>query len=307
MPDAADMKKIGFVGLGNMGLPIALNVLAKAGTPLMAIDKRPEAVAAIVSQGATAATDLRAVGQQCDVVILSLPTPTVVYSVLFGQDGLEPSLRPGTLVIDLSTNSPDVARAAGERLNRAGVQYLESPVTGGIARAKDGTLTVMVGGNASAFRDAQVLYDAIATQAVHVGDVGAASTMKLINNMMFLCNLAAAAEGAAMAAKAGVDLQRFSDIVHSGSGFSAGFRLISSKAFYGDFSPAFALDLAYKDFMLATELGDVLGVPSIMGSPALSLLRAARNRGYGTEDSTAVLKVLEGFTGVEARLPSNAN
>ena len=296
------MRKMGFIGLGNMGLPMALNVVAKSGRELVVYDLRAEAVAQAVAAGAQAAADVPALARACDVVYVSLPTPALVEQVLMGPQGLMEAAQPGLRVVDLSTNSPAVAQRVAGRLAAAGVVYLESPVTGGVRKASEGTLAIMVGAAPESFAASEALYAAIAEQVFHVGPVGAASTVKLINNMMFLCNLAAAAEGVALAAKAGLDLQKFAEVVRNGSGFSAGFRLTSTRPFANDFSPAFALDLAHKDFALAVELEAELGVPSLMAGPALGLLRMARSQGYGALDCSAVLKVFEGFTGVPARV-----
>ncbi|MET3840352.1 NAD(P)-dependent oxidoreductase [Bradyrhizobium sp. OAE829] len=296
------MKSIGFIGLGNMGGPMALNVLAKAGREVVVFDTRQEAMASCVKAGARAATDAASLAKECDVIYVSLPTPGLVESVLTAENGFISGANRDAVVIDLSTNSPSVAKRVERRLSQSGVAYLESPVTGGVAKAKDGTLTIMVGGDEAVFQRSANLYGHISTKPVFVGPTGAASTVKLINNMLVLCNLAAAAEGMAMAAKAGLDLEKFADVVRNGSGFSAGFRLIAGKPMNNDFSPQFALELAHKDFALAVALEAELEIPSIMSSPALSILKIARNLGYGALDCSAVLKVYEGFTGVEARI-----
>lgn len=300
------MSKTGFIGLGNMGLPMALNVMTKGDRALTVYDVRAEAVAQASAAGAQAAAEVGALARACDVIYVSLPTPALVEQVLTGEHGLLAGVQAGTRVVDLSTNSPAVAKRVAERLAAEGVVYLESPVTGGVRKAQDGSLTIMVGAAPEAFEANRHLYSGIAEQVIHVGAVGAASTVKLINNMMFLCNLAGAAEGVALAAKAGIDLEKFAEVVRGGSGFSAGFRLCTTKPFANDFSPAFALDLAHKDFALAVDLESELGVPSLIAGPALGLLRMARSQGYGTLDCSAVLKVFEGFTGVEARVAQAA-
>lgn len=293
---------IGFIGLGKMGGPMSRNVIAKAGRSVRVFDPSEKAIEACTRVGAKTASDIAALARDCDVIYVSLPTPKVVEDVLLGKEGVIRHARKGTLVIDLSTISPDVARHVAETLATKGLGYLEAPVTGGIARAADGTLTIMAGGEASTFSDAKTYLDHVCTQAIHVGPVGAASSVKLINNMLLMCNLAAAAEGMAMAAKAGLDLTKFRDIVSNGTGASVGFRVISTRALQGDFSPNFSVDLAHKDCDLAIRLQNDLGAPSLMASPAFALLKMARNQGFGELDVGALLKVYEGVTGVEARI-----
>jgi 3-hydroxyisobutyrate dehydrogenase-like beta-hydroxyacid dehydrogenase len=144
----------------------------------------------------------------------------------------------------------------------------------------------------------------IASQVTRVGEVGSASAIKIINNMMFLCNLAAAAEGTAMARKAGLDLDLFADVVRTGSGFSSGFRVVADKAARSDFKPGFSLGLACKDFEIAAEMQRDLQIPGFMAGPVVSLLRAAKGAGYADMDVGSVLKVYEAFIPVPNRTDS---
>ena len=179
----------------------------------------------------------------------------------------------------------------------------ESPATiVGVVRATDGTLVIMVGGDEAVFEQHRSILAAFSGQLVHVGPVGSASVAKLINNMLLLCNSAAAAEGLMIGAKAGIDMGKLTAIPQNGSGDSAGMRGLAARAMKGEFRASFALDLAYKDLGLAVDLEAEYGVPGLLAPQALALLRMARGMGYGQLDTTALLKVYETILGCEARL-----
>lgn len=290
--------KIGFIGLGNMGGPMCRNLIKGVNHPVVVFDLNAEAVAGCTALGATAAASPAELGAECEVIFTSLPTPAIVESVLLA---VAEGASPGTVVIDLSTNAPGVVRRLAETLAAKGVTLLDAPVTGGVARAIDGSLVIMAGGDEAKLEPNRALLATMSSQVVHVGPAGSATVAKLINNMILLCNTAAAAEGLMIGAMAGIDLTKLTGIVMNGSGTSNGFRSTSTRALQGDFTASFALDLAWKDMKLAVELENELGVPSVMGGPALSLLHMARGLGLGSSDFTAILKVYENLLGKEAR------
>jgi 3-hydroxyisobutyrate dehydrogenase-like beta-hydroxyacid dehydrogenase len=294
----------GFIGLGNMGGPMCRNIMSKCDATMRVFDPDVSAAQKCIEAGAILTGDIAELAAQSAVIYLALPTPAHVERLIMGDGGILDNARPGSLIIDLSTNSPHVARKMSEALSPRGIHYIEAPVTGGVLRAADGTLTIMVGCEETLVDQVTAHLAPIASQVTRVGEVGSASAIKIINNMMFLCNLAAAAEGTAMARKAGLDLDLFADVVRTGSGFSSGFRVVADKAARSDFKPGFSLGLACKDFEIAAEMQRDLQIPGFMAGPVVSLLRAAKGAGYADMDVGSVLKVYEAFIPVPNRTDS---
>ncbi len=294
--------RIGFIGVGNMGGPMCRNIIANTNHEVVVYDLDPAAVARCTALGAAAVPSLAALAG-CDVVFTSLPVPAVVEAVMLGVDGLAETARPGTVVIDLSTNSPETAQKVHAGLAARGVAMLEAPVSGGVARAEDGSITIMVGGDAAVFEAQLPLFASFTGRAIHVGAVGMGSVAKLINNMLAFCNAAAAAEGLMMGAAAGIDLGKLAEVVAISSGASSSFNGMARKALSGDFAPGFALDLAHKDLRLAVALADQHGVPGMVAPNVLNLMRMGRAMGMGGDDSGSVLRVYERIMGREVRMP----
>jgi 3-hydroxyisobutyrate dehydrogenase-like beta-hydroxyacid dehydrogenase len=291
--------KIGFVGLGNMGGPMCRNLVKGVNHEVVVHDLNPGAVRACTDQGATAAASLPALAAGCDVIFTSLPTPRHVEAV---AAEIEAQARPGTVLFDLSTNAPVVVKRLQEALAAKGIALLDAPVTGGVVRAVDGSIVVMVGGEEALFEQHRAILASFSGTLVHVGPVGSASVAKLINNMLVLCNMAVAAEGMMIGRMAGIDLGKLTGIIQNGSGDSVGFRGLAGRALKGEFKASFALDLACKDLGLAVDLAAEHGVPGLMAPQALALLRMARGMGFGGLDTSAVLKVYETLLGQEVRL-----
>ena len=292
--------KIGFIGVGNMGGPMCRNIIRNTNHQVVVHDLDPAAVARCTALGAGSAPSIAALAG-CDVVFTSLPLPEVVERVIAGPGGLAETARPGTVVIDLSTNAPETAQAMAAALAARGVAMLEAPVSGGVARAEDGSIAIMVGGEAAAFEAQAPLFASFTGKAIHVGPVGMGSVAKLINNMLAFCNMAAAAEGLMMGAAAGIDMGKLVEVVSVSSGASGAFASLSGKALAGNFTPGFALDLAHKDLRLAVQLADRTGVPGVVAPNVLNLLRAARGMGMGGEDVGAMIRVYERIMGKEVR------
>ena len=291
--------KIGIIGVGNMGGPMCRNIIKNTNHQVVVHDLDPAAVERCTALGASSVPSIAGLAG-CDVVFTSLPIPSVVEAVMAG---LAATAVPGTVVIDLSTNSPEVAQAMAAALAAKGVVMLEAPVSGGVARAAEGTIAVMVGGDEKVFEAQVPLFASFSARAIHVGEVGMGSVAKLINNMLAFCNMAAAAEGLMMGAAAGIDLGKLAEVVSISSGASGSFTSLTTKAFAGNFAPGFALDLAHKDLRLAVQLADRTGVPGTVAPNVLNLLRSARAMGLGGEDSSAMIKVYERVMGREVRWP----
>jgi 3-hydroxyisobutyrate dehydrogenase-like beta-hydroxyacid dehydrogenase len=183
--------KVGFIGVGNMGGPMCRNIIRNTNHDVVVFDLNPAAIAACTELGASAGASVQQVAGDCDVVFTSLPMPRNVEEV---AAGIAASARPGSVYIDLSTNSPATARRVNELMHAKGIPMLEAPVSGGVPRATDGTIVIMVGGDAAVF-DAQLpLLKSFSGEVVHVGEIGMGSVAKLVNNMLAFCNAAAAAE-----------------------------------------------------------------------------------------------------------------
>jgi 3-hydroxyisobutyrate dehydrogenase-like beta-hydroxyacid dehydrogenase len=289
--------KVGFIGVGNMGGPMCRNIIRNTNHDVVVFDLNPAAIEACTTLGATAGTSVAQVAADCEVVFTSLPMPRNVEEV---AAGIAASARPGTVYIDLSTNSPATARRVNDAMRAKGLQMLEAPVSGGVSRATDGTIVIMVGGDAAVF-DAQLpLLKSFSGEVVHVGAIGMGSVAKLVNNMLAFCNAAAAAAEALMiGTMAGIDLNKLQQVISNASGNSSAFRNLAEKAFKREFGATFALDLAHKDLRLALELADELGVPGMIAPQVMNLMRIARARGMGGDDSSSVIRVYEQALGRE--------
>jgi 3-hydroxyisobutyrate dehydrogenase-like beta-hydroxyacid dehydrogenase len=224
-----------------------------------------------------------------------------VEDVTLGAGGIAENAKPGTVFIDLSTNSPATAKRVAAGMAARGIQMLEAPVSGGTSRAADGTIVIMVGGDATIFEQNLPLLKSFSSEVIHVGEIGYGSTAKLINNMLAFCNSAAAAEALMIGKRSGIDLKKLDAVIRNASGMSAGYASMSTKTLAGDFKPTFALDLAHKDLRLALEMADELGVPGLIAPQVMSLMRMARGMGLGSADSASVVRVYETALGEEVR------
>jgi 3-hydroxyisobutyrate dehydrogenase-like beta-hydroxyacid dehydrogenase len=178
---------------------------------------------------------------------------------------------------------------------------LEAPVSGGVARAVDGTIVIMVGGDADLFEAQRPLLSSFSGEVIHVGAVGFGSVAKLINNQLSFSNMAAAAEALMLGTLSGIDLAKLDQVIQNASGNSNSYRNLAAKTFKRDFKPGFALDLAHKDLRLALEMADEFGVPGMIGPQVMNLLRMARGMGLGSSDTSAMIKVYEAALGREVK------
>jgi len=293
--------QVGFIGVGNMGGPMCRNIIRNTNHQVTVFDLNPDAVAACTALGAAAGNSVADVAAKCEVVITSLPLPRVVEDVALGAGGIAENAKAGTVYIDLSTNAPATARKLAEGMRAKGIQMLEAPVSGGTARAADGTIVIMVGGDPAVFEAQLPLLKSFSGEVIHLGEIGMGSTAKLINNMLAFCNAAAAAEALMIGKRSGIDLHRLDQVIRNASGFSTGYANMASKALAGNFQATFALDLAHKDLRLALELADELGVPGMIAPQVMNLMRMARGMGLGSSDSASVIRVYETALGTEVR------
>ena len=294
--------RVGFIGVGNMGGPMCRNILRNTNHEVVVFDVSTAAMAECIRLGASAASSVADLAGQCDVVLTSLPLPRIVEEVALGTGGVAEHARPGSVFIDLSTNSPATAKRVNEGMNAKGILMLEAPVSGGTSRAKDGTIVIMVGGGSDTFEQQLPLLKSFSGEVVHVGSIGMGSTAKLINNMLAFCNSAAAAEALMIGKRAGIDLHKLDAVIRNASGMSSGYANMATKAFKGDFDATFALDLAHKDLRLALEMADELGVPGLIAPQVMNLMRMARGMGLGGSDSCSIIRVYEAALNEEVRV-----
>ena len=223
--------KVGFIGVGNMGGPMCRNIIRNTNHEVVVFDLNAAAVAACTELGATVGGSVAELAAGCDVVLTSLPLPRDVEAVALGSGGIRENARPGTVYIDLSTNSPALARRVHAAMGASGIATLEAPVSGGVPRAVDGTIVIMVGGDGAVFEAQRPLLASFSGEVIHVGAVGFGSVAKLINNQLAFSNAAAAADALMIGAMSGIDLAKLDQVFTNASGFSCAFRSLAGKAF----------------------------------------------------------------------------
>jgi 3-hydroxyisobutyrate dehydrogenase len=291
------MAKIAFIGLGHMGGGMAPN-LAKAGHEVRAFDLVPEAVRHAAEGGCATASSAADAVKDVDVVITMLPASKHVRGVYL--DDVAPNAKPGTLLIDCSTIDVQSAREVGEGLQKLGFDFLDAPVSGGIAAAAGGSLTFMVGGSDQQFERARSFLDPMAKAVIHAGDLGAGQAAKICNNMILGATMAATCEAFVLAKKLGLDLQTFFDISSKASGQSWSMTSYAPVPGVGPDTPAdhdyeggFAAALMLKDLKLAADAARSVGAYTPMGGEAEELYQRFVDRGGGNKDFSALIKMID--------------
>ena len=292
--------RFGFIGVGRMGSPMAMRLLQE-GRRLCVFDRQEQAVEPLVSRGAESASSPSEVASVAETVFLSLPTPDVVEKVALGDGGVVEGARVKR-VVDFSTTGPRVAAAVARRLGARGVAYVDAPVSGGIAGARNGTLAVMVSCPRAVFDELTPVLETFG-KLFFVGEgAGQAQTLKLANNLLAAAALAVSSEAIVMGVKAGLDPRTMLDVINAGSGRNSATqdkfpRSVLPRTF--DFG--FATGLSYKDVRLCVDEAEAFGVPMIVGSAVRQLL-AVTNARYGADsDFTSIVRVVEEWAGVEVR------
>ncbi|MCS7002494.1 MAG: NAD(P)-dependent oxidoreductase, partial [Dehalococcoidia bacterium] len=280
------VERIGFVGAGTMGKPMVKNLL-RAGYSVTLFARTPAKVAELVALGAHIASSSAEVGAASDVVITNLPNGPEVLEVVTGPRGVLDGMTPGGLVIDMGTIAPAVSRAVSAMCAAKRIGFLDAPVSGGPSAAEQGTLTIMVGGDAADVERARPILNLLGNpdNVIHVGPVGTGQVVKLVNNMLAAIIVVATGEAFAVGAKAGVDVATMARVVGVSSG--ASWQLANAfpaRVFSGSPDVSFALDLIVKDIGLARELATQVGAPTPLLDEALRLYRAAQERGLGSAD-----------------------
>lgn len=290
--------KIGFIGLGIMGKPMAKNLI-KAGYNLIVSDLNKEAVAEITSLGAESGASSAEVASKCEVIITMLPNSPHVKAVVLGEGGIIEGAKPGTAIIDMSSIAPLASREISKVLEEKGIDILDAPVSGGEPKAIDGTLSVMVGGKKEVFDKNYDLLKAMAGSVVYVGEVGAGNIAKLCNQAVVAINIAAVSEALVLAKKAGVD----PDLVYQAiRGGLAGSTVMDAKApmmMDRKFDPGFKIDLHIKDLTNVLETSHEIGVPLPITAQLMEMMQAVKLDGCGVEDHASIVKYYEKIANVE--------
>jgi len=294
-------KRIGIIGLGKMGMPMALNI-AKKGFQLTAYDVNMDLSTQTSTFGARYAKSPAEVGQYSDIVITMLPNADIVRSVVTGPSGLLTSMSKESVLIDMSTSDPLTTRDLAKQLESQGVHVLDAPVAKGIPAAESGTLTIMVGGNESIFLENLHILECMGTQIFYCGALGSGHIVKIINNLLVGVLVPICAESLALGVKAGVDADTLMKVITSGSGNSFVLdQLIRRHVLNNDYEGVFSVDYMLKDMNLAMDLAHSNHLPLLFGTLANQLYVAIRNKGNKDDCYLIVSKLIEELAGVEIR------
>ncbi len=289
---------IGFIGLGIMGRGMTHNLLNK-GHRVTVWNRTPARVEEFVRAGATAAASPADLAAQCEVILICVSDTPDVEAVILAENGVLAGVKPGSLVVDHSTISPQATKTMAEALRAKGVAMLDAPVSGGSEGAAKGILSIMVGGEEADFQRALPVLEAYGKTITHVGPQGAGQMVKLVNQILVVVTELAVCEGLLFAQAGGLDLTKTLDAVKGGA---AGSWMLSNRGpqmIARDWRPGFTIDLQQKDLRLVLEAADQLGLPLMATGMVFQMYRALQAQGLGSEGNHALVKALEGMSGVE--------
>jgi len=286
------MAKVGFIGLGIMGEPMCRNVLAK-GHDVTVYNRTPAKMEPLVAAGAIAAPSLADLVHRSEVTITMVSDPAAVRDVVTAKGGIIEALSPGKTYIDMTTVSPETSREIARLVRGTGADYIEAPVLGSRKPATEGTLVILTGGDSGVSRRLEPLLLAMGSRVIHMGDTGMAAHMKLIINQIMGTILCVFAEGALAGMEAGLPAEKILAVLQN-SVASCPAIALKGPDMLGErvFTPNFPLKHAHKDMRLAVETGKAMGVPTPVTKAACDLFGAARDKGFGDRDISAVLRAL---------------
>ena len=294
------MTRIGFIGLGIMGKPMAKNLI-KSGFPLVVHNRSRAAVEELVKHGAVGTGSPREVASSSDVIITMLPNSPDVESVALGPDGIKAGSKRGQLFIDMSTINPIVSQKIAKELSAAGVAMVDAPVSGGEKGAIEGTLSIMAGGEPQDFDRSLPILNALGKTITHMGALGTGGFTKLANQIIVAINLTAIGEALVFGKKAGVDPEKMIRALSGGLAGSKCLDMKSEKILTGDFTPGFKVDLHFKDLNLIHEAAKSVAMPVPTAAFVEQLFAALRTRGRGGLDHSGVITLFEDLAGVQVR------
>lgn len=294
------MKKIGFIGLGIMGNPMAKNLL-KAGYGLTVYDIVPERVDDLVEAGAQAGSSSRSVAEKSEIIITMLPNSPEVREAVLGENSVLDGARPGTILIDMSSIAPLASREIAAKAKEKGVVMLDAPVSGGEPKAIDGTLAIMVGGPEDTFEKVKEILSVMGASVTRVGEIGSGNVTKLANQMIVALNIAAMSEAMVLATKAGVNPEKVYQAIRGGL---AGSTVLDAKmplVLDGNFTPGFRIELHIKDLMNALDTAHELGIPVPLSSAIMEVMQSLKVDGKGSDDHGGIIQFYEQLAKVEVR------
>lgn len=293
---------VGFIGIGTMGKPMALNLL-KAGYRLVVYDISPIPLAELKAKGALVANSCKEVASQSDTLITMLPNSADVEKAILGENGVMEGVKQNAIVMDMSTIDPSVSRRITKILSQRKVSMLDAPVSGGQMGAVAGTLAIMVGGAEEIFKKSLPLLQTMGKKIFYCGPSGNGEIVKIINNLLAGIHMAANAEALALGVKAGVDFKILFDVINSSSGQNWMMQTYcAAKGFKGDFEPGFMAELMYKDLGLAMNLAKEEQVPLYIGALGHQVYSHVIAAGLGKKDNSVTIKILEDLAQVKLRL-----
>ncbi len=295
-----EQTRVGLIGLGIMGLPMGRNLL-KAGFPLTVYNRTRSRAEELEKLGAAVANSPCEVAENSDVIITIVTDSPDVRDVILGTNGAAEGARPGSIVIDMSTISPQVTREIAAALEAKGVQMLDAPVSGGEKGAIEGTLSIMVGGNAAALERTRPVLLAVGKTITHIGPNGMGQVCKLANQIAVSLHNLSISEALLFAVKAGANPARVMQAIQGGAGNSWAFQNLAPKILKRDFAPGFMVELQEKDLRLVLDAADELNVPLPGTALAHQLYQAVEARGLEKEGNHALVKALEALAGVEVK------
>ncbi|MFD8708241.1 2-hydroxy-3-oxopropionate reductase [Kitasatospora sp. NPDC059648] len=293
-------RKIAFVGLGIMGKPMAVN-LVKAGHHVTGFDLSQASIDTVVAAGGHGAASIADAVKDAEVVITMVPADPHVEAVILGEGGVLENVGAGTLVIDMSSITPQTSIKVGKAAREKDVRTLDAPVSGGEAGAVEAVLSIMVGGEAADFAEAKPLFDALGTTVVHVGPDGAGQTVKAANQLIVAVNIQVLAEAVVFLENAGVDLGAALDVLGGGLAGSTVLNRKKANMLNREFAPGFRIDLHHKDMGIVTDAARAVGAALPVGAVVAQLVASARANGDGSLDHSALLRGVERLSGREVK------
>ncbi len=294
------MVRAAFIGLGLMGMPMARN-LRRAVDTLIVHNRSAGRTAQLVAEGATGAASGAEAARLADLVFSCVPGPADVRALYLGAGGVVEGLRADQVVCEMSTIDPATHREVAAAVQARGAHYLDAPVSGGTSGARDGTLSIMIGGDAATLARIQPQLEAMGKNIYHMGPVGAGAATKLVNQMMGAICALGVVEGLVLGVRAGLDPDQLYDVLRTSSGASRALTGHGPNILSRNFEPGFTIDLQYKDVSLAVQMARELGVPTVAGGLAEQVIQTARALGLGSRSNAAVVQPLERAVGFEVR------
>ena len=292
--------KVGFIGLGIMGKPMAGHLI-DAGYELVVHNRNRDAVDELVGKGAAEAHSGKEVAEQSDIVITMLPDSPDVESVALGEGGIIEGVHEGLIFVDMSTIAPSVTTQVGEVLAKKGVQSLDAPVSGGDIGAQNATLSIMVGGDEDTFNTVKPLFEVMGQSAILCGPLGAGQTVKACNQILVAVTIAGVSEALTMGAKAGVDPIKIVQVLSGGLARCGVLENRGERMVNGDFDPGFRIRLHYKDLNIIQKTSNDFDVPLPVTSEVFELFKTAMVKGRGELDHSGLLTVIEDMSNIQAR------